>query len=47
MSKINYLKAVFWDYPQFTDENYLWKQESIKIRESENFLSLLKSGCMN
>lgn len=38
---MNYLKAVFWDYPQFTDGNTLKKY----IRESKNsslYLWILK-----
>jgi hypothetical protein len=32
---MNYLKAIFWDYPQFTDEDYLLN--SIKLANKDRF----------
>ena len=36
---MNYLKAVFWDYPQFTDEKYL----SEKIKGSDDIFRWILS----
>jgi len=39
--KLNYLKAVFWDYPQFTDKENL-KEYLLEGKNSSSYLWILK-----